>query len=108
MFTIWFRMYPGDAHSKWPSQLLTDKRVEHRWDEPKAAGRWFLTRLTMLRPSRGGDGQFPQRADALWDTYLLFDRNATWDEVPNGVLSWGYTVRRTREQLSKDFQFAIR
>jgi len=107
VFTIWFRMYPGDAESKWPRQLLTDARVEHRWDEPKAAGRWFLTRLTSLRPSRGGDGLFPQRADALWDCYLLFDRNAVWNDTPSGVLSWGYTVVRTREQLLKDFQFAI-
>ena len=35
VFVIWFRMYPGDAQSKWPRELLTDRRVEHRWDEPK-------------------------------------------------------------------------
>ena len=107
VFTIWFRMYPGDAESKWPSQLLTDRRVEHRWDEPKAAGRWFLTNLQSLRPSRGGDGVFPQRVDALWDSYLMFDRRATWTEIPSGVLSWGHTVMRTRAQLQKDFQFAV-
>jgi len=107
VFVIWFRMYPGDAESKWPSDLLTDRRVEHRWDEPKTAGRWFLTNLQSLRPSRGGDGAFPQRVDALWDSYLLFDRGATWNDTPSGVLSWGYTVMRTRPQLLKDFQFAI-
>jgi hypothetical protein len=106
-FVIWFRMYPGDAYSKWPSQLLTDSRVEHRWDEPKAAGRWFLSNLGSLRPSRGGDGVFPQRVDALWDSYLLFDRNAVWNDTPNGLLSWGYTVMRTRPQLQSDFDFAI-
>jgi len=107
VFVIWFRMYPGDAESKWPSELLTDARVEHRWDEPKTAGRWFLTNLQSLRPSRGGDGVFPQRVDALWDSYLLFDRGATWNDTPNGVLSWGFTVMRTRPQLLKDFEFAI-
>jgi hypothetical protein len=107
VFVIWFRMYPGDAYSKWPGQLLTDRRVEHRWDEPKAAGRWFLTNLTALRPSRGGDGVFPQRADALWDSYLIFDRNASWNDLPNGLLSWGYTVMRTRPQLQSDFEFSI-
>jgi hypothetical protein len=50
---------------------------------------------------------FPQRVDALWDSYLLFDRAATWNDTPSGVLSWGYTVMRTRRQLLKDFQFAI-
>ena len=107
VFVIWFRMYPGDAESKWPRELLTDRRVEHRWDEPKAAGRWFLTNLRALRPSRGGDGVFPQRADALWDSYLMFGRDASWGETPTGVLSWGYTVMRTRPQLEKDFLFAI-
>jgi hypothetical protein len=107
VFVIWFRMYPGDAESKWPGELLTDPRAEHRWDEPKAVGRWFLTRLTALRPSRGSDGMFPQRSDALWDSYLLFGREATWNEIPTGVLSWGFTVMRTRDQLAKDFQFAV-
>lgn len=101
-------MYPGDAESKWPRQLLTDRRVEHRWDDEKAAGRWFLTRLTALRPSRGGDGRFPQRVDALWDSYLLFDRQAVWNDMPTGLLSWGYTVMRTRDQLLNDFQVASR
>lgn len=104
---IWFRMYPNDAESRWPRQLLADPRVEHRWDEPKAAGRWFLSHLSSLRPSRGGDGVFPQRVDALWDSYLMFDRNATWNEIPSGVLSWGYTVLRTRDQLERDFRYAV-
>ena len=100
-------MYPGDDMSKWPTNVLTDARVEHRWDEPKSAGRWFLQNLQSLHPSRGGDGVFPQRVDALWDSYLMFGRDATWDETPTGVLSWGYTVMRTRAQLLKDFEFAI-
>ena len=108
LFVIWFRMYPGDAESKWPRELLTDRRVEHRWDEPKAAGRWCFTNLQALRPSRGGgDGVFPQRVDALWDSYLLFDRRATWNDMPSGLLSWGYTILRTRPQLMNDFQFAV-
>lgn len=50
---------------------------------------------------------FPQRADALWDSYLIFDRNASWNDLPNGLLSWGYTVMRTRPQLQSDFEFSI-
>jgi hypothetical protein len=107
VFVIWFRMYPGDEQSKWPSQLLTDSRVEHRWDEPKTAGRWFLANLASLNPSRGGNRVFPQRSDALWDSYLLFDREGTWNAVPSGLLSWGSTVMDTRARLARDFQFAI-
>jgi hypothetical protein len=108
VFVLWFQMYPGDSQSKWPSELLADSRVEHRWDEPKAVGRWFLPRLQSLHPSRPGDGVSPQRVDALWDSYLLFGRGATWTDVPSGNLSWGYTVIRTRGKLQDDFAFALK
>src|SRR5437773_9967098 len=98
-------MYPGDAESKWPRELLTDRRVEHRWDEPKAAGRWFLTNLQSLHPSRGGDGVFPQRVDAPSDSSLLFDRRATRSDTPNCLLRSGYTLPRTRPPLLEDSQF---
>jgi hypothetical protein len=107
VFVVWFRMYPGDEESRWPRQILLDRRVTQRWDEPKAAGRWFMDHLSDLRPTRGGAGQFPQQTDALWDSYLLFDRNATWNRTPSGVLSWGFTVLRTRQQLAADFQYAL-
>lgn len=107
VFVVWFRMYPGDQESRWPSDILVDRRVVQTWDEPKAAGRWFMSHLSDLRPTRGGDGRFPQRDDALWDTYLLFDRDATWNSAPSGVVSWGYTVMRTREKLAADLTFAI-
>ena len=107
VFVVWFNMYPGDEESRWPRRILTDARVEQRWDEPKTAGRWFLTHLSDLRPSRGGDRAFPQRTDALWDSYLLFDRAATWNDTPSGVLSWGSTVIRTRDKLVDDLRFAL-
>jgi len=100
-------MYPGDAEERWPRGILVDGRVVQTWDEPKAAGRWFMTHLSDLKPSRGGDGRFPQQVDALWDSYLLFDRDATWGAAPNGLLSWGFTVMRTRAKLADDLQYAI-
>jgi hypothetical protein len=107
VFVVWFRMYPGDEESRWPREILQDRRIIQAWDEPKAAGRWFMTHLSALKPSRGGDGQFPQRDDALWDSYLLFDRDATWNSAPTGVLSWGFTVMRTRNKLADDFRWAV-
>jgi hypothetical protein len=72
----------------------------------KSAGRWFLTRLRGLTPSRDGDARFPQQADALWDTDLLFGRDGKWNQTPDGLVSWGYTIMRTREKLANDFSFA--
>ena len=107
VFVVWFRMYPGDEESRWPGDILRDGRIVQTWDEPKAAGRWFMTHLSDLKPSRGGDGTFPQRDDALWDSYLLFDRHASWSGTPTGVLSWGFTVMRTRAKLAQDLQYAL-
>ena len=107
VFVIWFNMYKGDAETKWPRDLFIDGRVTQRWDEPRSAGRWFLTNLKSLHPARGGDERFPQQVDALWDSYLLFDSNALWQEAPTGLLSWGYTIMRTREKLAEDFQSAL-
>lgn len=33
--------------------------------------------------------------------------NATWDAAPGGVVSWGYTVMRTRQKLAADLQYAL-
>ena len=107
MFVVWFSMYPGDAESRWPRQIFRYRRVLQTWDEPKAAGRWFMSHLSALRPSRGGDGEFPQRDAALWDSYLLFDRAATWGDAPSGVVSWGFPVMRTRQKLAADLQYAL-
>ena len=75
---------------------------------PKNAGRWFFDHLSSLRPSRRGDGVFPQQVDALWDSYLLFDRDAMWKDTPSGLMSWGYTVLRTRDKLLDDFRVSSR
>ena len=106
VFVVWFNMYPGDQESRWPRGIFTDSRVVQTWDEPKTAGRWFMSHLSDLRPSRGGAGVFPQPDGALWDTYLLFDRDATWNATPTAILSWGSPVLRTRQKLADDLQYA--
>ena len=40
----------------------------------------------------------------MWDTWLLFDRNATWKDVPDGLVSWGYPIMANREQLQEDLE----
>jgi hypothetical protein len=104
VFVIWFRMYPGDEEGKWPRTVFTDRRVEQRWDEPKLAGAWFLEHLKDLHPAHQVAGRFPQRVDAMWDTWMLFDRDAVWEEDPSGLLSWGYTIMSTRSQLQTDLE----
>ena len=104
MFVVWFRMYPGDEESRWPRELFQDARVQQRWDEPKIAGRWFLENLRDLRPARAVSGKFPQRVDAMWDTWMLFDRKAGWQDKPDGLVSWGYPIMETRGRLEEDLE----
>ena len=106
MFVIWFRMYPGDEQGKWPRTVFTDARVTQRWDEPKVAGQWFLDHLKTLKPAHAVAGKFPQDVDAMWDTWMLFERGGRWTGVPDGLLSWGYTIMNTNAQLAADFSEA--
>jgi len=104
VFVVWFHMYDEDDPARWPRDVFTDRRVEQRWDENKAAGAWFLEHLRDLRPARAVSGRFPQRVDAMWDTWMLFDRGATWKETPDGLVSWGYTIMDTRGQFQDDLE----
>jgi hypothetical protein len=104
VFVVWFRMLDEDERSRSPRAVFTDRRVVQRWDEPKAAGAWFMEHLRDLKPARPVSGAFPQRADAMWDTWLLFDRGAIWTDVPGGLVSWGYTIMDTRGQFQEDVE----
>ena len=61
-----------------------------------------LDHLHDLRPAHSVSGKFPQRVDAMWDTWMLFDRKARWTDRPDGILSWGYPIMATRGQLQED------
>jgi len=97
-------MLDEDEPSRSPRTVFTDKRVVQRWDEEKAAGAWFLDHLRDLRPARAVSGKFPQRVDAMWDTWMLFDRGARWTDAPAGLVSWGYTIMDTRAQFQQDVE----
>ena len=105
MFVVWFRMLEDDELGRWPRQIFTDRRVEQRWDAQKTAGKWFLDNLRDMRPAHAVAGTFPQRVDAMWDTWMLFDRGGTWKgNTPDGLLSWGYTIMKTRQQFQDDLE----
>ena len=103
VYAIWFDMLASDARSRWPSSLLTDPRVIHRWDEQKAVGRWYAQRASAMRPlltpgSRWGNG------DVLWDSFLLYGASASWDDAPTGLIHWGRTIVASRETLEDDIE----
>lgn len=101
-FVVWLPMYPGDAKSRWPPDILTDARFLHRWDEPKAIGRLLRANVAALGPRADG-GAYRADVDAVWDAYLLYRPGARWTgTLPDGLVSWGSTIMRTRTTLATD------
>ena len=67
VYAIWFNMFPGDARSKWRSDLLTDSRVTHWWDDGKVVGRWYQEHASSLRSKLTKESDW--NGEILWDAY---------------------------------------
>lgn len=67
---------------------MVDPRVTHLWDAGNVVGQGFLERFGV---DFGG---------LDYDFFLLFDRNATWDQGPPRPVSAGATVIRDRDRLA--------
>lgn len=92
-------MYPGDARSKWPATLLTDGRVTHFWDEQRVIGRTYLSRLPLVLDRRAPNTMMPE-ADALWDAFFVYARDAGWQDAVPPPVTWGYPIMPTRDTLA--------
>lgn len=103
VYAVWFNMMPADSRAKWSASLLTDSRVIHRWDEPKAVGEWFGQRTSTIRPQLTPDSAW-NNGDVLWDAYLLYGTDAQWNGEPTGLMHWGRTIVAARESLKADFE----
>jgi hypothetical protein len=103
VYAIWFNMMPNDSRAKWPPNLLTDSRVIHRWDEPKAVGRWYAQQAASIRPQLS-TGSAWSNGDILWDAYLLYGSDASWSEAPAGLIHWGRTIVAGRDALKDDIE----
>ena len=103
VYAVWFNMMPNDSRAKWPPALLTDPRVFHLWDEPKALGTWYAQRAEAMRPQLTSDSKWG-RGEVLWDAFLLYGADSRWDEAPTDLIHWGRTIVAGRETLRADFE----
>lgn len=99
---VWFNVMPSDTRANWPADLLTDPRVVHHWDENRVVGGFF-----------GGDSEFRDRGlvgygGVMWDTYLVFGRDAQWSKRPAPLLGAGSTIIRASQRLAADLRSALR
>jgi len=80
---IWMPMLPSDARDKWDSQFLTDPRVTQLWDAERLVGRWVAQEESLQLGDTGA---------VVWDAFLLFGPEATWESAPAGLLAWGTPI----------------
>jgi hypothetical protein len=103
VYAVWFDMLASDSRAKWPSTLLADRRVIHRWDDPKAIGTWYAPRTAAMRLQLTADSRWGG-GDVLWDSFLLYGADSRWDDAPSGLIHWGRTIVAGRETLKADFE----
>jgi hypothetical protein len=99
---IWFEALPVvDKRESWPADLLTDPRAIHHWDDGRVVASFFGA-----DPALRGKGLIGWRG-AMWDTYLLFGRDARWADRPAPLVGAGFTIIAASEQLAKELDAAL-
>jgi len=96
-------MYPGDARTKWPAELLTDSRVTHYWDEQRLLGLRLLLSLPMFL-DRQASGTLTPEADSLLDAFFVYAAGDRWTNPAPRPVSWGYPIMVTKDQLARDVE----
>ena len=86
-------MVDTDERARWQPGLLDDLRVRHFWDEQKVVGRWFATHDEVIGLEFEGE--------TLWDVFLVFPRDARWEELPQPLSSWGRPIIHERKALRR-------
>ncbi len=89
---VWFNMLFSDARENWDPDLLTDQRVTHYWDPDREIGSWLDENEEVI----GFDFKL---GPVVWDSFLLFGPDATWDVAPVPLVSFGNTIIADKEEL---------
>lgn len=90
VFAVWFAVLGPDSSAQVDTSLLDDPRVTQYWDSDGEVSA-FLS-------DHGDEIGLPEDG-LLWDAYLLFASDATWEDVPMGLIGWGAPVVSTMEEL---------
>ena len=91
VFAVWFAVLGPDSSSQVDSSLLDDPRVTQYWDSDGEVSAFLTEHADQLGLPE--DGLF-------WDAYLLFNRDAYWEEVPTELVGWGAPVVTSIDELT--------
>ena len=86
---IWVKRWATDTRAEIDGAGLVDPRVTHLWDADNLIGQRFLDRFGV---DFGG---------LDYDFFLLFDRDATWDQRLPRPVSSGATVISDSDRLAE-------
>ena len=85
IFVVWLPRYPGDNRAKAVAATtnVPDSRALHFWD----ANASLSTRYGQILG-------LPVGKQFAWDTYMVFDADATWSESPPRPTNWMHQMGR--------------
>lgn len=66
--------------------------MTHYWDPDQEIGRWFDENEQLI-------GFEFNHGLVVWDSYLLFGSEATWEQTPAPLVLFGYTIIADSEEL---------
>lgn len=72
----------GDNRVAWDREVLDDPRVTQLWDPQQLFGSWLQ--------AHGG---------AFWDTFLVYDPQARWNDQPGTALASGAPIIGATDEL---------
>lgn len=109
VFVVWVPMVRRDAEAAVPAatRAVPDPRAHHFWDGRRELARAYASILRLrydlatfdralifrwmlrVRELLRGESDLQH----AWDVYLLFDRQARWDELPPAPHFWQHQLR---------------
>jgi hypothetical protein len=93
---VWVKRWALDTRAEIEGAGMIDLRVTHLWDAGNMVGQGFLE-------------QFGVDFGGLdYDFFLLFDRDATWQERPPRPVSAGATVIGDSDRLAASVAAVLR
>ena len=77
IFVVWLPAIPSDRYeaTEYATKIIHDERARHYWDGSQALGE-------ALAPAMG------MNAKLAWDVYVVFGKDAKWNDTPPVPASW--------------------
>jgi hypothetical protein len=99
VYAIWLPIFDADVRQSWPADAFSDERVVQWWDQDTRVGRWYAPHMRDMEP-RLATGSVDVGGTILWDAYVVYGPEATWNDASTSVYRWGRPILATRETLS--------